>query len=331
MRRIAIDELCNIIKNVGDKKVALTFHTIGDRDGVGSAVALSEYFKNATVVTPDFITNNARRMLSYLSLGDKVTGKFPPDAEVIVVLDANNLPALGKLRETLESSSAEIIFIDHHAPHREMEMEATMFNDESFNSTASIITDVFKRIGARLTRNMAMLLLNGITADSADLQNSSPQTFRQIAELLEVAKTDYSFFTDYFHEGIPVNNKYQVVKDVFAAKCEVVGNYIIIYGRATEHANINADTALRLNVDAAVFWVTSNAEASISARLRSPLDKKLSMHLGLMMEDIGKIVGGNGGGHACAAGAYGPRKEAAQQAGEEIVRRIKEKMLAPGA
>lgn len=328
MRAIAIDELCNELKKNRNKKAALTFHTIGDRDAVGSATALAEYFTDSTVVTPDFITNNARRMLGFLNYGSKVTQKFPDDAELIIVCDANNLFALGKLKEKLENSKAEILFIDHHAPHKELALNALMFNDEGHNSTSSIVYDALKKLGVEITRNIAILLLNGITADSADLQNSSPQTFRQIAEMLEIAKLDFSFFSEYFHENIPVENKYQVIKDVAAAKTEIVGKYLIIYGRATEHANVVADMALKLQADATVFWVISNTEASISARLRAPLDKKLSMHLGLIMEDVGKIVGGNGGGHACAAGAYGPKREAAQKAGEETVRRIKERMLA---
>ena len=104
--------------------------------------------------------------------------------------------------------------------------------------------------------------------------------------------------------------------------------HIIIYGRCAERANVAADTALRLDADVSVFWTASKVEASISARLRAPLDKELGINLGTVMQEMGKIVGGNGGGHACAAGAYGPKRESAQEAGEEAVRRIKEKMSA---
>ncbi len=327
MQNIALDELCNEIRLNKDKKVVLTFHTIGDRDAVGSAVALSEYFTHATVVTPDFITNNARRMLSYLGYTEKISAKFPKEADLIIVCDANNLFALGKLGNAIESNKFKKLFIDHHAPHVELKVDALAFNNESFNSTSSIVCEVMHRVGFKINKNAAILLLNGITADSADLQNSSPLAFRQIAELLEISKLDFSFFTEYFEENIPVKNKYQVIKEISAAKVEIVGKYILIYGEATEHANVVADNALKLQADASVFWVKSNAEASISARLRPSLDKELSMHLGVMMESIGKIVGGNGGGHACAAGAYGPNREAASKAGEEIVKRIKEKMM----
>jgi nanoRNase/pAp phosphatase (c-di-AMP/oligoRNAs hydrolase) len=328
MRNLDFAGLCSFIKSHKDSKVALTFHTIGDRDGVGSAVALSEYFTGASVVTPDFITNNARRMLAYLGLEGTVGMKFPSDADLVIILDTNNFFALGKHQDEIKAFKGEVLFIDHHSPNDGLPDNVLMFNDETFNSTASITYALMKGIGAEVNRETAVLLLNGITADSADLQNSFPETFRQIAELLDISKTDFSFFSNYIHKAVPVRNKYTVISDVLRSKVEVLGNYIMIYGRATEHANIAADTALKIDADATVFWVTSGTEASVSARLRPPLDKELDIHLGAIMKEIGGIVGGNGGGHACAAGAYGSKREMAQQAGEEAVKKIREKIEA---
>ena len=330
MRAIAFDELCNQLKTYKDKRVVLTFHTIGDRDAVGSAVALSKYFSNAKIVAPDFITNNARRMLAYINCSDRITTNFPEVVDLVIVLDANNLFALGRLGDRLFPSLAKILFIDHHALHEDVTIEASAFNDESYNSTSSIVYETMKKIGASIGKNEAFLVLNGIIADSADMQNSSPQTFRQVAELLEIAKTDFSFFSEYFHENIPLENRYQVIKDITASKADVVGKYIIVYGRAAVHANVAADTALKLKADASVFWVTSNTEASVSARLRPPLDKKLLMHLGVIMQDIGVLIGGSGGGHACAAGAYGIKREASEIAGMATVKRIKQKFQQAG-
>jgi nanoRNase/pAp phosphatase (c-di-AMP/oligoRNAs hydrolase) len=323
MRNITFSELCGILKEFKSRRVALTFHTIGDRDGVGSAVALSEYFESASVVTPDFITTNARRMLEYLGLSEKVKSNYPNDAEMIIVMDANNLFALGKQEKMFENFKGKLLFIDHHAPQEKLPENAAVFNDESYNSTASIIYEVMKNLDFGITKEIAILLLNGITADSADLQNSSPKTFMQISELLETSKMEFSFFSEYYHRGVPAKNKYRVINDLQEASVEIVGDFIFIYGHATEHANIAADTAMQMNADATLFWAVSNVEASISARLRSPLDKELSIHLGVMMKEIGSMLGGNGGGHACAAGAYGPRREAAEEAANRAVELIR--------
>jgi nanoRNase/pAp phosphatase (c-di-AMP/oligoRNAs hydrolase) len=52
--------------------------------------------------------------------------------------------------------------------------------------------------------------------------------------------------------------------------------------------------------------VVEGREVSFSARMRPPLDRKLHLHLGVLMQSLAKIINGTGGGHPCAAGAYGP-------------------------
>lgn len=326
MRKLVFGELCDLLRKYRNRKVVLTFHSIGDRDGVGSAAALSSFFADAVVATPDFITNNAKKMLEYAGRGRRMETRFPEDADLAIILDANTPAVLGEFRERIEKFRGALLVIDHHAPHDDFSGEVSTFNDETYNSTASIVYDVMKALGAEVSKDSAFLLLNGIIADSADLRNSSPKTFRQIADLLEISKIEYSFISEYFHASVQVANRYETVEDIYASKAEVVGDYVLMYGRARSHANIAADAALNLGADAAVFWVTSEREASLSARLLSPLDKKLGIHLGVVMQGVAGIVGGTGGGHACAAGAYGPKRDAAQDAGEAVVRKIKEKM-----
>lgn len=322
-----MQELCGMLESSRGKRVAITFHTIGDRDAVGSAVALSSYFTNATVVTPDFITTNARHMLSVLGLSGKVSGKLPEGTELVIVCYANNVFALSSFGRRITDAGTAMLFIDHHLPHAGDEVPGSMFNDESYNSTASIVCDALQRLKSGMTKETAALLLNGIMADSADLQNSSPLTFRQIAGLLETAGITFSYVLQHFKADVPMANRYGVIRDVFAANVETVGRYLLIYGRASEHANVVADAALRLDCDASVFWTASQSEASLSARLRAPLDKEMGLHLGTVMESVGTMLGGEGGGHACAAGAYGPAREKAEEAGMSAVRQIKERML----
>lgn len=327
MRALSMQELCGMLGGSRGRRVVITFHTIGDRDAVGSAMALASYFVNASVVTPDFITANARHMLSTLGLSGKVTGKLPDNTEVVIVCDANNTYALADMGQRILEKGTELLFIDHHAPHDGGRAQDSIFNDESYNSTASIVYDALKLLGSDIAKETAVLLLNGIIADSADLQNSSPLTFRQIAELLETAGMTFSFVAQHFKAEVPTANRYRVIRDVFSAHAEMVGKYVLVYGKASEHANVVADAALRLDCDASVFWTASASEASMSARLRSPCDKELQIHLGAVMEDIGPMLGGEGGGHACAAGAYGPDREKAEQACMEAVRQIKDKMI----
>ena len=323
MELLDFRELSNTIKSFKGKRVTLTFHSVGDSDGVGAALALSFFFKNANVITPDFITHNARKLLQLAGYSEKIHAKFPPNTEVLIVLDTNNFYELGKLRKSLTGFKGEILFIDHHLlPKRDIG-RAKVFNNEEYNSTSSIIYDLLLDLGSTPTKQAALLLLDGIIADSAEFRNATQLTFRQISELLGYSKRSFTEILEFFHESVPLERRDALIRELQTSKLEVFGKYLLISGNAESHANIAADMAIRIGADAAVFWTIGKDEFSISARLRPPLDKRLNFHLGTVMQAVGDIISGNGGGHPCAAGAYGPGKAESEKAIKKTLSEIR--------
>ncbi len=324
LKILSFEDLVSFFSSNKEKSFLFTFHSMGDRDAVGSAAAFSRYFKNARLGTPDFITSNARRMLKEVSYESKIEIASLSNVEIVVVFDANNIEALDKFGLELLSFKGEVLFIDHHLPvNEQLGNNFLLFSDESYNSTASIIYDLMKRLGFKADKEASILLLNGIISDSADFRNAFAHTFMQIGELLEIANMDYSGIMGYFHESVPIENRYSTIKDLYNSNIQIIGKYLLIYGSADEHANILADMAIKIGADASVFWMVSDKEVSISARLRPPLDKEYSIHLGRIMQNASKIINGSGGGHPCAAGAYGPKKENAEKIANYIIEEIR--------
>ncbi|MGC8662303.1 MAG: DHH family phosphoesterase [Candidatus Micrarchaeia archaeon] len=324
MNVVGLSGVLDFLKSNENKNLLFTFHSIGDRDAVGSAIALSSYFKHVEVGAPDFITTNARRMLKEVGYEKEIKVASLEGIDTVVVFDANNLDALGSLKEGLLAFGGDILFIDHHLLGSEqLGRNFIFFSDESYNSTSSIVYDIILKAGKSVNKMNAILLLNGIISDSADFKNATAYTFTQIGELLKVADISYAGIMEYFHESIPLENRLSTIRDLYASKIELIDKYILIYGEAKMHANIAADMALHIGADASLFWMVSSKEATISVRLRSPLDKKLSLHLGKVMEHVSGILNGNGGGHPCAAGAYGHAKENIQEAVNKALAEIK--------
>ncbi len=321
------EAVCRVVREAKGKKAMLSFHSVGDRDGVGSAIALSACFDDSVVVTPDFITGNAKRMLLQAGYGRKIGHSFPSGTEIVVITDANNLGVMGGMGEAIRRFRGMVLFIDHHAIAGEgLPENFALFNSEEFNSASSIVYEIMKRNREKVSGSAALLLLNGIIADSADFQNATPLTFRQVGELLELAHVDYSEILEYFHTKVSADERYRLMKEVFSARTEVLNGYILTYGTCSRNASLAAETAISFGADASVFWVADKREGRLSARLRAPLDKKLSVHLGRLMQDVGRSLGGNGGGHPCAAGAYGPSPENAEAAAQKIVGFLRKKL-----
>ncbi len=322
--------LCSLLKKWRQRKALITFHSVGDRDGVASAIALSHCFENAVVATPDFITGNSKRMLSEASYAGSILPEFPGDVEIAIVTDANRLDILGAFGERLKTFSGSVLFLDHHAlPEGADEVpNSFIFNDEGYNSASSITYEVLKAMGIQTGRSISILLLNGIIADSANLQNANALTFRQIADLFEASGLTYADVSEYFHEASSATHRQRLMQDLFSSKLEVISKYLLVYGEASSHANTAAEKMLELGADASVFWVIREKEVSISARLRQSLDRRLGIHLGRIMEDAAKHIDGTGGGHPCAAGAYGPSKEKAKDAYAYVINMLRKKLAA---
>ena len=176
-------------------------------------------------------------------------------------------------------------------------------------------------------KNMANLIATGILSDSAELKNAFPKTFVQIGELLEKSEIDYQSMLLEMRHVAPARNREDFIKDLFESNITINDNLLMLYGAAQIHANTIADDAIRIGADVALFYTKNNKEISFSARLRPTLDKKYNIHLGKIMKFLSPIIGGQGGGHPCAAGAYGTKKSNAKafiEAFIEEISRLKE-------
>ena len=289
------------------KKVMLTFHSLGDTDSVSSAFGLAEYFNDSIIVTPDFITANSKRILDQLGFDEgRITTKFDDSADLVIMLDVNNFEDCGSFKSKLEARKGPVLIIDHHAAQAMARENVMVFNDEFYNSTASIVYEVLRLAGVMISKSIAELIALGIISDSAEFRNASYRTFEEVGELLNIANVDYVSLLPIMQHTASVDAREQSMHDLFNSKTSVVAGLLFATGIAKGHANQSADDAIKVGADLALFYSINKKEVSFSARLRPPLDKELNVHLGRIMRDLGPIIGGHGGGHPCAAGAYGP-------------------------
>ncbi len=323
MESITLEELCREVSSIGERRTVITFHSIGDTDSVAAAVGLQQVLKNATIASPDFITSNSRRILDGLGLGHSMISKeFDGTAETIILVDVNNLDDCGAFGSAISESSARLLVIDHHYGPEIRRGNARVFNDESYNSASSIVYEVMKRLGARIDPRAAKLIAIGIISDSAELRNSFSQTFAQLGELMRIGDTDYSSLTRELRHMAPIEDRKRFIGDLFNSRIIEENGMVLLCGHAGIHANKIADDAIRIGADAALFYTERKGEVSFSARLRPPLDREKGINLGAAMKALAEIIAGHGGGHPCAAGAYGPGVDGKERFIEAFMRKL---------
>lgn len=298
-------------------KTMLTFHSVGDTDAISSALALSRAFPNSAVCTPDKLTANAVRILAKLGFDAKdIRQEFIDDAETVVLVDVNNLEGCGHFHGALDKFEGKIIVVDHHRP---VEDKANMliFSNESYNSAASISYDILKELRISVDKRLAKLIALGILSDSAELKNTMPKTFEQLGELFGIAETDYiTLITEMGHIS-PPEERIKTVIDITNSEIFVKGGLLFMQGLSHAYANLASDASIKIGADIALFH-TIGREISFSARMRPTLDKKYGIHLGKTMKQLSSLINGTGGGHPCAAGAYGSNIEGT----EEFIKRF---------
>ena len=324
----SIEELAALLWRYKRNMVMLTCHSRADIDSMSSVIVLSRFFEYPILATPDQPSSTALRVMKRFGYGSvAIENKFPQDAEVVILLDANNFSECSGFKQRLEEFKGQIIVIDHHALSEINADNVTVFNDEGYNSTASIMYELLKRLNTKTDPRIAKLLLAGIISDSAELKNATAQTFIQIGELLRLARTDYQDLLDSIRHIADPETRADIIEDLMGGTVVVRSGLLFVFGVAHGKANVVADNAIRIGADVALFQSGGGKEVSFSARLRPTLDRMYGIHLGRLLQELAPIISGSGGGHPCAAGAYGSNIENAQefvdQFNESIIRKAK--------
>ncbi|MGC8651882.1 MAG: DHH family phosphoesterase [Candidatus Micrarchaeia archaeon] len=305
MHVLDFEALKTMLSGSRHAKAMLTFHSIGDTDAIASAYALKAYMQSAVIAVPDRITANASHMLSKLGISNAIDTKFNGDAELVVMLDVNNFEDCGPFEAQLKSFNGQILIIDHHLLKQIASDNVYIFNSEEYSATSSIVFAVLEALGFGVDRSTAVLLALGILSDSAEFKNSTPLTFEQLGKLMGISHVDYPTLLEYMQHIADPEDRAALLASMFKAGVHVKYGMVFVEGFAEHNANILADNAIKIGADVSLFYSLSSGEISFSARLRPPLDKKFGIHLGYTMKKLAPLINGTGGGHPCAAGAYG--------------------------
>ncbi len=306
--KIGFNELVSLLSGSVGKSTMITFHSIADTDSISSAFALSKILKNSQIRVPDFMTSNSKFVLESAGVGLEMfkTG-FMDDAELIVLVDVNNFDDCGNFAEQLKKESDKVVIIDHHAISDSG--NSMIFNDERYNSTASIVYDIMEAFGIKPDMQTSELLIMGIYSDSAEFRNAEAKSFMQIGKLLDICGMDFqTLITKLSHIASP-EARARTIDELFDAETAIRNGLLYVKGATSVHAAIAADDAVKIGADIALFYSESSSEVAFSARCRPAMDYMGDIHLGVVMKKAAKSIDGVGGGHPCAAGAYGPNKD----------------------
>ena len=298
--------IAEFIRASREKPVLLVIHSRADADAVSSAAALSEYFHGSTICVPDSISASGRRISEKFKVGVEKFSELKFHPEIIIVLDTNSYALLPGMQEYIEKLKGKVGVIDHHSPHLDAVKACSVFVDTRASSTSEIIYELFRELNFPISSRVAELMLAGIVADSADLKTATTRTLEVVAYLLK--RTPISLAQVFeMTEGIPdANYRIAVLKALSRTRVSRAGDFIFAVSEVSTHEAVSAERLVALGADYAFVAQATHGELRISARCRSSLVSAYGANVAEIMKEVGKLVGGTGGGHPSAAGANGP-------------------------
>ncbi|MCD6558402.1 MAG: bifunctional oligoribonuclease/PAP phosphatase NrnA [Palaeococcus sp.] len=290
-----------------DYSFLLLCHHNADPDSLGSAIAFSRYLHKLgleyRIGVAQSVSSYAKRLLNFAPVEKNPYVK----EDVVVIFDTSSLEQLEPVKIPKKDGKF-VIVIDHHMEKENPIKGDIAVIDSSRTSTAEIVWELLKYLNF-YDEIAARAILAGIVTDTANFRFANARTFKTVGEIQALFNIPmgeiYNLIAPVSDEALDIAKRMAILKACQRMEIKKIGKYLIALSKVSAYESLACKVFLQLGADIAVVG-SEKKGVRISARAKESLVKK-GLHLGRLMEKIGPIIEGSGGGHSGAAGANGKK------------------------
>lgn len=288
--------------------VLLLSHLNADSDAVGSSIAVFEFLKSCGLEprmgAASGVNALARNLVKKLNY--KIEINPPLDGvDTIVILDSCSFSQLSPI--DVAGFQGKIFIIDHHIPEDDLKKRAVdgVFN-ETVTSTSELVYGLLKEEGFKFSKEVCLALITGIVTDTAHLQFARPETFRIVAELLELANLDYPEVLTFITIPTEPSRKIAHLKSASRLEMEKLGEWIVALSHVGSFEASAARSLVKIGADVAFVCSLEKEEARVSVRATNAFVKKTGINFAKdYAPELVRELHGSGGGHLAAISVNG--------------------------
>ena len=304
-------KILKILKDTDAGFVLLLCHRSADADAICSAYAfqglLKRFMPNVVfeVGCPQGVNKPSKVLLERMP----ITVNLKPNiesADVIVLLDLNNIDQLDEVADTIKKSGAPKIIVDHHYASPETTKICKLcIIDQKAAANCEFIYKLYIQAKAKPDYNEAKALFIGIAFDTRHFALASASTLQAIAKLVD-AGIDVQATLAEFALPIDMSERLAKLKACKRAKIIRVGEWIIALSHVSAFQAPAAKALIDLGAHVSAVAGQKNGKIEISLRSTRQFAEGAGVNLGTdIAAPLGVILNGVGGGHAMAAGVSG--------------------------
>ncbi len=291
-----------------DGKILILSHLNADPDAVGSSIAIYEYLRSKglepVMAGAGGVNALARNLIKKLDYKIEINPSLD-GVDTIVVVDSCAFSQLAPI--DIRSFPGRIFIIDHHIPEEELKKKAHKgIFDENVTSASEIVYALLKEEGFEFTQNVCLALITGIVTDTAHLQFARSETFRIVAELLDMSGMDYPDVLRFINIPTEPSRKIAHLKSASRLQLERIGEWIVALSHVSSFEASAARALVKIGADIAFVCSVEKGEARVSVRASNTFIKKTKLNLAReYVHELNRAVQGSGGGHAAAISVNG--------------------------
>ncbi len=155
-----------------------------------------------------------------------------------------------------------------------------------------------------MDEKIGLALAAGMLTDSGHFRYSNPALLRTFAEVMERTKVSMDEVLGITDLEPDTSERISQLKGAQRLRFERVGDLIVATSQGSAFESSVCKALLSIGADVAFVGSQRGETYRLSARARSDVMRK-GLHLGKMLESVGRDVSDQGGGHAGAAGLSG--------------------------
>jgi phosphoesterase RecJ-like protein len=289
-------------------------HQNADPDAVCSMVAVRELYLtirpdgNVTLVCDD-VSRLSNQVLRHFSLDVAISDYSEDTHDLVILLDTNSEFQLGPRVRNLLTDPTRTLAIDHHEENSELlSIAQHQIVDSNASSTCELIIGLYDDLGLPISTEVANLLLTGMIFDTRRFFHSGRESLQMAVKLID-AGADYDSCVRALI--IKPDRSERIARLKAAGRSQVydMSGWIVAVSKIGAYEASACRALIEIGADVAIVaGKTSKGIVRFSSRSRRQFSSETGVNLGTdVMEPIGELIGGEGGGHANAAGANGTK------------------------
>lgn len=313
-----LEQVAESLRSAG--KIFTAAHIVPDGDCVGSALALGWALRDMGKTVTFSLDDRAPETFNFLQGFGELVPRIPGDEDVFVFVDGSDHTRYGRGYDPDRIGNRLSINVDHHATSENF--ADLNLVDVGAASTADIIYDLIRCLGATITPAIAQCLLTGIVTDTLGFRTvaTTPETLEKATELLRKGAS-ITEIIDRVYNRRSINSLKLLGYAIENAKLEGPIIWSQVSKETVRRYGINGN-----GTGGIVNMLLSVAEAKVAFFLAEKEDGRVDVGLraraGTDVSGIAFRLGG--GGHKQASGTVlpGPLDEAATRVLVEVKKEL---------